>query len=358
MSDRERSHETGGPDRRDFLQEAAVLGGLLALAEGLTGSAGAAGPLEMTNLGPDKIPRKPLGKTGVQVSILGVGGAHLGRAPSLGEATRIVHEAIDAGINFMDNAWEYNDGRSEEWMGKALKGKRDNVFLMTKVCTHGRGKDVAISQLEESLKRLQTDHLDLWQVHEVVYYNDPELIYAKGGVIEALDKAKKAGKVKYVGFTGHKDPAIHLRMIKMGYPWDSVQMPLNPFDGTYRSFERQVLPECAKRKIAALGMKSLSGNAEPILHGIVTVEEALSYAMSLPVATTISGMDSLAVLHQNLKLARGFAPLSEKQMQAIRQRCAPYAADGHLELFKTTIKYDAAVGREQHGYPTIEQLPM
>jgi hypothetical protein len=144
----------------------------------------------------------------------------------------------------------------------------------------------------------------------------------------------------------------------MGYKWDSAQMPLNPFDGTYRSFERQVLPECSKRKIAALGMKSLSGNAEPLLHGIVSVEEALSYAMSLPVATTISGMDSLAVLRQNLALARGFKPLTRGQMQAIRQRCASYAADGHLELFKTTIKYDAAVGREQHGFPPPDQLPM
>jgi uncharacterized protein len=357
MCDRERIAQGHGSDRREFLQQAVVLGGA-ALAEDLLAPAGAAEPLEMTNTGPDNIPRKPFGKTGAQVSIIGIGGATLGRASSLKEAVRIVDEAVDAGVNFMDNAWEYNKGRSEEWMGKALQGKRDKVFLMTKVCTHGRGKDVALKQLEESLKRLQTDHLDLWQVHEVVYYNDPELIYARGGVIEALDKAKKDGKVKYVGFTGHKDPHIHMRMIQMGYKWDSVQMPLNPFDGTYRSFERQVLPQCAKRKIAALGMKSLSGNAESLLHGIVSVEEALSYAMSLLVATTISGMDSLAVLRQNLKLARGFTPLTEKQMQALRQRCAPYAADGHLELFKTTIKYEGAVGREQHGFPTQEQLPM
>jgi aryl-alcohol dehydrogenase-like predicted oxidoreductase len=294
----------------------------------------------------------------VQVSIIGIGGATLGRANSLMEAIRIVHEAIDAGVTFMDNAWEYNHGRSEEWMGQALKGKRDKVFLMTKVCTHGRGKEVALKQLEESLKRLQTDHLDLWQVHEVVYFNDPEWIDARGGVLEALDKAKKDGKVKYVGFTGHRDPSIHLRTLKLGYKWDSVQMPLNPFDATFRSFERQVLPECARRNIAALGMKSLGGNAQPILHGIVTVDEALSYAMSLPVATTISGIDSLAVLRQNLKIARGFTPLTAKQMQELRQRCAPYAADGHLEMYKTTMKYDADVGREQHGFPSQEELPM
>jgi aryl-alcohol dehydrogenase-like predicted oxidoreductase len=357
MCDREHLPETDGPDRRTFLQEAAVLGGV-AVAEGLLAPAEAAGPPEMTNTGPNNVPRKPLGKTGVQVSILGIGGFTLGRAGSLKEATRIVHEAIDAGVNFMDNAWEYNEGRSEAWMGQALKGKRDKVFLMTKVCTHGRGKDVALKQLEESLKRLQTDHLDLWQVHEVVYDSDPELIYAKGGVLEALDKAKKDGKVRFVGFTGHKAPSLHLRMIELGYRWDAVQMPLNPFDATYRSFERQVLPECAKRKIAALGMKSLGGDGQPILHGIVTVEEALSYAMSLPVATTVSGIDSLAVLRQNLKIARGFRPLTAKQMQALRVRCAPYAADGHLEVYKSTMKYDAEVGRAQHGFPSPEELPM
>lgn len=183
-------------------------------------------------------------------------------------------------------------------MGRALAGRRDKVFLMTKVCTHGRGADVALQQLEQSLKRLQTDHLDLWQVHECVYDNDPERHFAKGGVIEALDPAKKAGKVRYVGFTGHKDPTIHLDMIRCGYPFDSVQMPLNPFDATYRSFQKRVLPEVNRRGIAGLGMKSLGGNGQPVTQGVVTVAEALRYAMSLPVATTISGIDSLAVVVQ------------------------------------------------------------
>src|SRR5580704_4480420 len=186
-------------------------------------------PLPMTNIGPDQIPRKPLGSTGVQVSAIGIGGFTLGDAPSLQEAIDIVHEAVEAGVDFMDNAWEYNDHRSEEWMGQALAGIRDKAFLMTKVCTHGRDRKVAMQQLEESLTRLKTDYLDLWQIHEVIYENDPDLHFAKGGVVEALDEAKKQGKVRFVGFTGHKSPAIHLKMLAHDYPFDSVQMPLNCF---------------------------------------------------------------------------------------------------------------------------------
>src|SRR3954470_5208131 len=176
------------------------------------------------------IPQRPLGRTGAKVSALGLGGHHLGDLKTVDEAIRLVHEAVEAGITFFDNCWEYWNGRAEDWLGRGLKGRRDKVFLMTKVCTHGRGKDLAMQQLEESLKRLRTDHLDLWQVHECVYDNDPERHFAKGGVIEALDEAKKAGKVRYVGFTGHKHPAIHLKMLSHNYPFDSVQMPLNPFD--------------------------------------------------------------------------------------------------------------------------------
>jgi aryl-alcohol dehydrogenase-like predicted oxidoreductase len=273
-------------------------------------------------------------------------------------AVRMVQEAVDAGVTFFDNAWEYNDHRSEEWMGLGLEGRRDKVFLMTKVCTHGRDKRVAIQQLEESLKRLGTDHLDLWQIHEVIYENDPDLHFAKGGVVEALDEAKKQGKVRFVGFTGHKSPAIHLRMLAHDYPFDTVQMPLNCFDATYRSFEQQVLPELQRRGIAALGMKSLSGDGQPIQYGVVKAEEALRYAMSLPVATTICGIDSLEVLRQNIGIARGFKPMSAQEMLVLRERCRPHSGDGHLELFKTTKKYDGGVGREQHGYPPPEKLPM
>ena len=246
-------------------------------------------------------------------------------------------------------------------MGEALKvraSRRDKVFLMTKVCTHGRDKKVALKMLEESLKRLQTDHLDLWQIHECVYDNDPERHFAKGGVVEALDEAKKSGKVRYLGFTGHKSPSIHLKMLAHDYPFDAVQMPLNAFDATYRSFQKEVLPEVNKRGMAGLGMKSLGGNGQPIIQGVVTVEEALRYAMSLPVATTISGIDSLAVLRQNLAIARGFKPMTGEAMEALARRCLPEAGDGHLELYKSTMKYDGDLGRGLHGLPPQKELPL
>jgi aryl-alcohol dehydrogenase-like predicted oxidoreductase len=341
------------PNRREFLQQAGALGAGTALAQAPT----APQPLVLTNTGPDRIPRKPLGRTGEHVSVIGMGGYSLGAAPSLDEAIRMAHEAIDAGVNFFDNAWDYHDGKSEEWMGRALQGRRNKVFLMTKVCTHGRGKDVAMKQLEESLKRLRTDHLDLWQIHECIYDNDPDLHFAKGGVVEALDLAKKQGKVRFVGFTGHKHPAIHLKMLSYNYPFDTVQMPLNCFDATYRSFEALVLPEIARRGMAALGMKSLGGGGESLFHGVVTIEEALRYAMSLPVAVTISGIDSLTVLRQNLAIARGFVPLPPEAIQALRARCAAEAADGHLELYKSTKRYDGDEGRRQHCYPLQKELP-
>ena len=355
----ERPQATPEIERRGFIQAGlASAGTVLATSVLPSQIVSAAVPSQLTNSGADQIPRRPLGKTGAQVSIIGVGGYHLGTVQSSDLAVRLVQEAVDAGVTFFDNAWEYNDHRSEEWMGLGLQGRRDKVFLMSKVCTHGRDKKVALQQLEESLKRLGTDHLDLWQIHEVIYENDPDLHFAKGGVVEALDEAKKQGKVRFVGFTGHKSPAIHLKMLAHDYPFDTVQMPLNCFDATYRSFERQVLPELHRRGIAALGMKSLGGDGQPIQHGVVRAEEALRYAMSLPVATTICGIDSLDVLRQNVGIARGFKPMSPQEMQALRERCRPASGDGHLELFKTTKKYDGAVGREQHGYPTVAELPL
>jgi aryl-alcohol dehydrogenase-like predicted oxidoreductase len=334
------------PDRREFSQ---IVGVGAAFAATMAGNAA-------DNVEP--IPRRPLGEKGEKVSVLGLGGYHIGKVASLNVAVRIVHEAIDAGVTFLDNAWEYNGGRSEEWMGEALKDRRDKVFLMTKVCTHGRDKKVAMQQLEESLKRLRTDHLDLWQIHEVIHENDPDLHFAKGGAIEALDEAKKAGKVKYVGFTGHKHPDIHLKMLSHDYPFDTVQMPLNCFDASYRSFERRVLPVAIKKGIAVLGMKSLGGDAQPVQHGVVTADEAIRYAMSLPVTVTITGVDSLEILQQNLSIARGFKPMSPAEMDRLRKRCAASAGDGHLELYKSTMKYDGEVGREQHGYPSQEKLPL
>ncbi len=303
-----------------------------------------------------EVPRRLLGRTGVQVSAIGLGGYDLGKAKTQQEAIRIVHAAMDAGINFMDNAWEYHDGRSEDWMGTALQGRRDKAFLMTKVCTHGRDRKTAMQMLEQSLRRLKTDHVDLWQVHEVIHDNDPELHFAKSGVIEALEQAKKEGKVRFVGFTGHKDPAIHLKMLAYDYPFDTCQLPLNCFDANFRSFEQLVLPELNRRGIAPLGMKSLGGGGEPIKAGVITVREALRYAMSLTVATTVSGIPSLEILRQNLAIAGGFTPLSQVEMQALRTRYSAYAADGRFELYKTSKKYDGAPGRAQHGFPSDKEL--
>src|ERR1700758_5436804 len=267
-----------------------------------------------------EIPRRPLGHTGLEVSALGIGGYHLGSANSDAEAIQIVNEALDAGVNFFDNAWEYHQGLSEERLGRALKGKRDRAVVMTKVCTHGRGKDVAMRQLEESLRRLQTDHLDVWQIHEVIYDNDPDLIFRLNGAAEALLQAKQQGKVRFVGFTGHKDPEIHLKMLAHDFPFDTVQMPLNCFDATFRSFETHVLPEATRRGIAVLGMKSLGGSGEMVRHGAVTPEQGLCYAMSLPVATTISGMDSMEVLNQNLAVAVNFQPFTAAELKDLREK--------------------------------------
>ena len=361
--------------RRDFVKGAMFTAAAAALANDAVAAESSAEPASSaspvssasTNNGvianlvsspPGKVPMKQLGKTGVQVSALGVGGFHLGSAKDQNEATEIVSRAIDYGVNFFDNAWEYHEGESETRLGKALQGKRDKVVLMTKVCTHGRGKDVAMRMLEESLRRLKTDHLDVWQIHEVVYYNDPDLIFAKGGAAEALTQAKQQGKVRFVGFTGHKDPSIHLRMLSFDYPFDTIQMPLNCFDASYHSFENQVLPEAARRGIAVLGMKSLGGSGEMVTSGKITPEEGLRYAMSLPVATTISGMDSLQVLQQNLGIACNFQTMTADEMNALRDRCRVWAADGRLERFKSTKLYDGDLGREQHGYPSAKDLPL
>jgi uncharacterized protein len=290
------------------------------------------------------------------VSALGLGGYHLGRIPGVSDAVRIVHAAIDAGITFMDNAWEYHRGRAETLMGRAIADRRERVFLMTKVCTHGRGRREAMRQLEQSLRRLRTDVIDLWQIHECVYDNDPERHFARGGVIEALDEAKRQGKVRFVGFTGHKDPGIHLAMLARSYTFDACQLPLNCFDASFRSFEQAVLPILLSRGIAPIGMKSLSGDARQVKKKIVTADEALRYAMSLPVATTVSGIDSMRVLRQNVRVAAGFRPMSARQMAALRTRVREEAADGRFELYKTTAMHEGPVGRQQHGFPGGEEL--
>ena len=302
------------------------------------------------------IPTRPLGATGARVSALALGGYHIGKMRNQREAIGVVHAAVDAGITFLDNAWEYHDGRSEEVMGKAIAGRRDRVFLMTKVCTHGRDRREAMRQLEQSLRRLRTDYLDLWQIHECVYANDPERHFARGGVVEALEQARRQGKVRFVGFTGHKDPAIHLAMLSHGFPFDTCQLPLNCFDASFRSFETTVLPELLRRGIAPLGMKSLGGDARQVTTKTISAAEALRYAMSLPVATTVSGIDSMRVLRQNLTIASGFRPMTARQMSALRRRVAAPAADGRFELYKTTAQHEGTVGRAQHGYPDDEAL--
>jgi uncharacterized protein len=302
------------------------------------------------------VPVRPLGATGEVVSALGLGGYHVGKIKTERDAVRLIHTAIDAGITFMDNAWEYHDGRSEVLMGKAIADRRRLVFLMTKVCTHGRGRQEAMRQLETSLRRLKTDYLDLWQVHECVYDNDPDLHFARDGVVEALDQARRQGKVRFVGFTGHKRPEIHLAMLARNFPFDACQLPLNCFDGSFRSFERDVLPKLLSRGIAPIGMKSLGGDGRQVKQKVISAEEGLRYAMSLPVATVVSGIDSLRVLRQNLDVAAGFRPMTGRQMAALRKRVAEQAGDGRYELYKTTAMHEGAIGREQHGFPSEEEL--
>lgn len=340
--------------RRAFIKQA---GGLMAGGALVGGHQPADTPETAAEQSTTKeIPQRDFGRTGVKVSAIGVGGFDIAKNRVENEAIRIIHAAIDAGVNFFDNAWEYHDGISEEWMGKALVGKREKIFLMTKVCTHGRDRRVAMQMLEDSLRRLKTDHLDLWQVHEVIYPNDPEKHFEKGGVIEAIDQAKREGKVRFVGFTGHKDPSIHLDMLKRDYPFDACMLPLNCFDASFRSFEQQVLPELNRRGIAAIGMKSLGGGGDAVKAGVVTPEESLRYAMSLPVATTVSGMPTLGILEQNLSVAQGFTPMAADQMRALRDRLAPLAADGRFELYKSSKKYDGDPGRKEHGFPPQDKL--
>jgi predicted aldo/keto reductase-like oxidoreductase len=307
---------------------------------------------------PDPIPSRPLGRTGESVCILGLGGYHLANVGSRRDAVRLAQKAVDAGVTFMDNAWEYHEGKSEEVMGEALaaEGRRDRVFLMTKCCSHGRSKAVALRQLHESLRRLRTDHLDLWQIHEVVYENDPERHFMKDGAVEALDEAKRQGKVRFVGFTGHKHPALHLKMLSYGYPFDACQLPLNVFDARFRSFEQQVLPELVRRGIAPLGMKSLCGDGKAAKKRAVSAVDAIRYAMSLPVAVTIAGIDSEKVLAQDLRIARGFTPFTKAEMEALRDRCAEQGADGRFELHKTTARHEGPIGRAQHHFPSSEEL--
>jgi uncharacterized protein len=301
-------------------------------------------------------PTRPFGRASIPVSILALGGWHLGLPRTERESTRLVHAAIDGGITFMDNAWDYNEGVSETRMGKALVGRRDKVFLMTKACPHGRDARTAMRQLEDSLRRLKTDYLDLWQIHEVIFDDEPAKYFARGGAVEALDRAREQGKVRFVGFTGHKDPELHLRMLAHDYPWDACQLPLNCFDASFRSFEQRVLPELNRRGIAAIGMKSLGGDGRSVRARAVTPQEAIRYTLSLPIATLVSGIDTMRILRQNLAVAQGFRPMTARQRQTLLKRVAPAARDGRFELYKISAAFDGNEARRQHGLPLMQEL--
>lgn len=297
---------------------------------------------------PSGIPQRPLGRSGQLVSILGIGGAHLVEAGQK-QAIRIVREAIDRGVTFVDTAAEYGEGRSERWIGLALRdGYRERVTLMTKCCAHRRDFRTAMQQLDESRVRLRTDVIDLWQFHEIIYDNDPDWLYSHGGVDAALE-AREQGKVRLIGFTGHKSPHIHLKLLQRDFPWDAVQMPLNPLDASYRSFEKQVLPELIRRGVAVIGMKPLAGGG--ILETkVLSAEDAFRYSWSLPTSTVISGMDSLAVMRKTVGWAAAFRPCTPGEMDALRQKAREVAGDGRYERYKTTQEFDGEPGREAHGF--------
>ena len=290
-----------------------------------------------------EMPVRTLGRTGVKVSLVGLGGWHLGFKYIDEElSVRIIRTAIDIGVNFMDNCWDYNEGASEERMGKALRdGYRERVFLMTKI--DGRTKQDAAKQLDESLKRLKTDHIDLVQHHEILRYEDPHRIFAEEGANAALIEARDAGKISFIGFTGHKDPRIHLHMLEVarenGFQFDAVQMPLNVMDAHYRSFEKMVLPELVEQNIGVLAMKTLA-NGTILESKTVSAIECLQYAMNLPTSVVITGCESMEDLEQALTAARTFKPMSDEQVRGILDKTAEAGSHGKYELFKTTSIYD------------------
>jgi len=290
------------------------------------------------------IQQRPLGHTGEKVSCLGLGGYHIGK-PKLtdDEAVRLVRQAIDHGLNFMDNSWDYNDGQSEIRVGKALRDNyRNKAFLMTKF--DGRTKESAAQQIDQSLQRLQTDHLDLLQFHEVIRFDDADRFFAPGGAAEALLAAKQAGKTRYIGFTGHKDPHIHLYMLELArknnFQFDTVQMPLNVMDAHFRSFAKMVVPEAQKMGLGILGMKSM-GDTVILKSHAVTPVECLQYALSLPTSVVITGIDGQKVLDQALSVGSNFKPLTTEQITALLNKTAEPASKGEYELFKTTSHFDS-----------------
>ncbi len=298
------------------------------------------------------LPTRKLGRTNEQVSILTLGGWHIGAVENKDEAVRIMHAAIDEGLTFFDNAWDYHNGGSEEIMGRALaqEGKRDKVFLMTKNCE--RDYDGSMRCLDESLKRLKTDRLDLWQFHEMVYDNDPDWVFEKGGLKAALE-AQKAGKVRYIGFTGHKDPRIHKKMLDKPYDWATAQMPINVMDAHYRSFQKEVVPVCLNKKVGVIGMKSLGGGSPKgkiPSETSITHDQCRRFSLSLPVSTLCVGIMSMEELKAEIAIARNFKPMTDADKETLLSQAAPEAGDGRHELFKSTQIYDGPHHRVQHDF--------
>jgi aryl-alcohol dehydrogenase-like predicted oxidoreductase len=326
--------------RREFLTQTAAAVTLAALADDVLASQQ---PASATGL-----PTRQLGRTGQQVSIVCLGGWHIGSVKDPAEAIRIMHAALDEGMTFFDNAWDYHDGGSEDVMGRALAdGRRSKCFLMTKNCE--RDYEGSKRCLDESLKRLRTDHVDLWQFHEMVYDSDPDWVFEKGGIKAALE-AQKAGKVRHIGFTGHKDPRIHLAMLEKPYEWASSQMPINALDVHYRSFQKHVVPACLKKQVGVIGMKGFGGGNGILKGAGLTADEAYRYALSQPVATQVVGLASMDHLKAIVAIARNFTPMSAADQKALVDRVKDVAADGRFELFKSTQMFDGPVHRKQHGF--------
>ena len=288
---------------------------------------------------------RELGQTGVEVSVIGLGGSHLGQAlVTENDALRLIHEALDRGITFLDNAWDYNEGRSEVRVGKALQqgGYRQKAFVMTKI--DGRTKEEATNQIDTSLKRLQTDHIDLLQHHEVIRFDDPDRIFNEGGAMEAFVAAKQAGKVRFIGFTGHKDPHIHLYMLEVakqnGFHFDTVQMPINIMDAHYRSFAQLVVPQALKQHIGVLGMKCF-GSGIILKSGVVEPMDCLNYSLNVPVSVLITGINTPLLLNQAFTAVKSFKPLDEATVVALISKTEEAARNGGYELFKTSAHFDS-----------------
>ena len=330
--------------RRDFIRESISAAAMPALASRAMAQQPGAG-----------IPTRRLGRTNQQVSILCLGGSHIGSVGRKDEplAIRMMHRAIDEGVNFFDNAWTYNNGYSEEVVGKALKGsRRQKVFVMTK--NSGRDTKFATQCLEDSLRRLAMDHIDLWQFHETNWDNDPDWVFERGGLKVALE-AQKAGKVRFIGFTGHKDPRIHLKMLGKPYDWATSQMPINVMDYFYRSFQKEVVPVCLAKDVGVIGMKSLGGGGNPGgvigAHTDLTPAQCLKFTLGLPIASMVRGWTAMDQMMEDIRIVRDFKALPAAEKQEILTLAEPHAGDGRYEMFKTTQRFDQKLYRDMHGFP-------